>query len=54
MELILPCSADGNYDENPFVEIQGYESDGPHPNMLSGFSVGNVFNSAIRIGFLFD
>jgi len=27
---------------------------GPHPNMLSGFNVGNVFNSAVRIGFLFD
>ena len=41
-------------DGNPFIALQGYENDGPHPNMLSGFNVGNVFNSAIRVGFLFD
>ena len=46
----------GDYesDGNPFIALQGYENDGPHPNMLSGFNVGNVFNSAIRVGFLFD
>ncbi len=44
----------GNYDANPYVELQQYADDGPHPNMLSGFNVGNVFNSAIRVGFLFD
>ena len=41
-------------DGNPFIELQGYEVEGPHPNRLSEFEIGNVFNSAIRVGFLFD
>ena len=48
-------STDGNYIANVFIEDEPQQYvNGPHPNMLSGFNIGNVFNSAIRVGFLFD
>ena len=31
-----------------------YDEDGPHPNMLSNNTIGNVFNASIRLGYLFD
>ena len=54
LPFILGTEDGGNYDENPFVGVQRYADDGPHPNLLSGFNFKNQFNSAIRIGFLFD
>ena len=52
--------ADTFVGELPFNVLEGdiyydYYADGyPYPNQVSTTSLGNVFNGAIRVGFLFD